>query len=193
MRKAVIDEQNRVQIARQREFRMAADFIAEGWSQFTEIVSIAITGSVAKPLWKEVPRFSPFRAQGIKLWHECSDLDLIVWIESQHRLGELRRVRDLILRKAYETGLGISVVGHQVDTFLVEAETGGYAGRLCSFAQCPKGKRDCLTPGCGTIAFNKVIEGFSPDEDLLGSAVVLYQRGSGIVSRAMDLPEVEES
>ncbi len=164
--------------------------IPEGWSQFPEIVSIAITGSVAKPLWKEVPRFAAFRARGIELWHECSDLDLVIWIESQHRLGELRRVRDLILRKAHETGRCISVVGHQVDTFLIKPETEDYAGRLCSFAQCPKGKRDCLTPGCGTIAFNKVIEGFSPDKDLLGSAVVLYRRGSGIVSRAMDLPEV---
>jgi len=125
--------------------------------------------------------------------HECGDLDLVVWIESQHRLGELRRVRDLILKKAFEAGLGISVVGHQVDTFLVEAESDRYAGRLCKFAQCPKGKRDCLTPGCGTIAFNKVIEGFSPDEDLLGSAVVLYRRGSGIVSRAIDLPTVLEA
>ena len=131
MRKAAIDEENRRQIARQREFRIAADWIAEEWSQFTEIVSIAITGSVAKPLWKEVPRFASFRARGIELWHE--------------------------------------------------------------FGQCPKGKRDCLIVGCGTIPFNKVIEDFSPDEDLLGSAVVLYRRGSGIVSRAVDLPGVRET
>ena len=83
---------------------MAADLIVEGWSQFSEIVSIGITGSVAKLLWKEVPRFAEFRARRIELWHECGDLDLVVWIESQHRLGELRRVRDLILRKAFESG-----------------------------------------------------------------------------------------
>jgi len=193
MRKAVIEEENRRQMARQREFRIAADLIVEGWRQFTELVSIAITGSVAKPLWKEVPRFASFRARGIELWHECGDLDLIVWIESQHRLGELRRVRDLILREAYAAGRGISVVGHQVDTFLFESETNRYAGRLCSFAQCPKGKRDCLTPGCGTVAFNKVIEGFSPDEELLGAAVILYRRDSGIVSRAIDLPESQDA
>lgn len=193
MRKAAIDEENRRQIARQREFRIAADWIAEEWSQFTEIVSIAITGSVAKPLWKEVPRFASFRARGIELWHECSDVDLIVWVESQHRLGELRRVQDRSLRKAFESGAGISVVGHQVDTFLVEPVTNRYLGRLCHFGQCPKGKRDCLIVGCGTIPFNKVIEDFSPDEDLLGSAVVLYRRGSGIVSRAVDLPGVRET
>jgi hypothetical protein len=193
VRKAVIEEENRRQIARQREFRIAADLITEGWSQFTEIVSIAITGSVAKPLWKEVPRFTSFRARRIELWHECTDVDLVVWVESQHRLGELRRAQDRTLRKAFESGAGISVAGHQVDSFLIEPVTNRYLGRLCHFGQCPKGKRDCLVPGCGVIAFNKVIKDFSPDEDLLGSAVVLYRRGSGIISRAVDLPSVPET
>src|ERR671914_204568 len=98
---------------------------------FAEMRAIALIGSVARPLWKEVPRFREYRRRGIKLWHECHDLDLALWIESQDRLGELRRARDHALRKAYEGGTGISVVGHQVDVFLLEPATNRYLGRLC--------------------------------------------------------------
>jgi hypothetical protein len=37
MRKAEIEEQNQHQIARQREFRTAADIIAKAWSKFDEV------------------------------------------------------------------------------------------------------------------------------------------------------------
>jgi hypothetical protein len=67
----------------------------------------------------------------------------------QHRLGELRLARDLALKRAFEAGAGISVVGHQVDVFLFEPGSDRYLGRLCKFNQCPKGKRDCLVPGYG--------------------------------------------
>ena len=36
---------------------------------------------------KEIPRFSAFRRAGIEVWHECEDLDLAVWISSQHGSG----------------------------------------------------------------------------------------------------------
>lgn len=102
MRRPVIDEPNRYLVAQQRNFRAAADFIATASSPFSEIEAIALIGSVAKTLWKEVPRFREFRRAGIEVWHECSDVDLSVWITSQHRLGALRRARDLASRSAYE-------------------------------------------------------------------------------------------
>jgi hypothetical protein len=58
------------------------------------------------------------------------------------------------LRLAYEWGAGISVVDHQMDVFLFEPGTDRYLGRLCSFNQRPKEKRDCLVPGCGAVPFN---------------------------------------
>ena len=73
MRRPVIDEPNRYLVAQQRNFRAAADFIATAFSPFSEIEAIALIGSVAKTLWKEVPRFREFR-----------------------------RARDLALRSAYE-------------------------------------------------------------------------------------------
>ncbi|AVM76173.1 hypothetical protein [Magnetospirillum gryphiswaldense] len=193
VRRADVERENARLRARQSEFRAAADVVAAAWRSFPEVVTIALIGSVAKPLRKEVPRFQPFRRHGIELWHECGDLDLAVWLDSLDRLGDLRRARDLALRQACESGTGIRVASHQVDTFLFEPVSNRYLGRLCSFAQCPKGKRDCLPPGCGAIPFNKLVDGFQPDDTLLAGAVPLYDRASGATWRAADLPAVGDS
>jgi hypothetical protein len=193
MRRAAIEDENRFLLERQRQFRMAADVVTDAFAMFPEVEAVAVIGSVAKRLWKEVPRFRAFRRQGIEVWHECSDLDLAVWLDSQRRLGEMRRARDRALREAFEAGTGVSVAGHQVDVFLFEPMSDSYLGRLCNFGQCPKGHRDCLVPGCGTSPFNKRIEGFSPHADLLARAAdaMLYRRGVGRVRSALALPAVE--
>jgi hypothetical protein len=190
VRKAEIELENRHLLERQRRFRAAADIVTDAWMRFPEIRAIAVIGSVAAPLWKEVPRFREFRRRGIELWHECADLDLAVWIDSRDRLGELRRARDLALRDAYRAGTGAGVVGHEVDTFLFEPHTDRYLGRLCSYNHCPKGKRDCAAPGCGAVAFNKSIPGFQPHADLLATArtAMLYERTAGRLRYAVDLP-----
>ena len=190
MRRATIEAEDRSLMERQRQFRIAADVVTEAWMAFSEVQAVAVIGSVARPLWKEVPRFREFRRQGIELWHECSDLDLAVWIGSQARLSELRRARDRALRDACNASTGISVTGNEVDVFLIEPETDRYLGRLCRFNQCPKGKRECLVPGCGAIAFNRRVAGFVPRADLLASAgsATLFERNSGRRRSAIDLP-----
>ena len=162
---------------------------------FEEIEAIAVIGSVAKSLWKEVPRFREYRRAGIEVWHECKDLDLAVWISSQHRLEELRRARDRALRKAYEAGTGPSTANHQVEIFLIEPGTDRYLGRLCNFNICPKGKPQCQVPGCGAIPFNKRVEGFVPRADLLAPAAyaMLYRHGQGRVRSALELPAPDTS
>jgi hypothetical protein len=97
MRRSEIEEQNRYLLERQRQFRVAADVVTEAWMAFSEIEAVAVIGSVAKPLWKEIPRFSEFRRARIEVWHECSDLDLALWIDRQDRLGEIRRAGDRAL------------------------------------------------------------------------------------------------
>ncbi len=193
MRRVVIEEQNRLMVERQRQFRMAADVVAQAWTRFAEVQAVAVIGSVAKPLWKEIPRFTQFRRQRVEVWHECGDLDLALWIDSQHRLGELRRAADLALRAAYEAGTSVSVVGHQVDVFLIEPGSDRYLGRLCSFNRCPKDKPACLTPGCGAPPFNRRFVDFSPGADLLAGArqTALYERDAGLKRSALDLPVAE--
>jgi hypothetical protein len=190
MRGAKIEEQNGFMLRRQREFRMAADVVTDAWMAFAEVQAVAVIGSVARTLWKEVPRFSEFRRAGIEVWHECGDLDLALWLDSQERLEQLRRATSRALRAAFEAGTGVSIVDHQLDVFLIEPGSDRYLGRLCSFNQCPKGKRDCLVPGCGAIPFNKRIEEFKPHGDLLAPArhAMLYERGKGRLRSALDLP-----
>lgn len=194
MRRGKIEEQNRYLLERQRQFRLAADIVAKAWMAFPEVHAIAVIGSVARPLRKETPRFSEFRRERVEVWHECGDLDLALWIESQRRLGELRRAGERALRRAYEAGAGMSVVGHQLDVFLFEPGSDRYLGRLCSFSQCPKGKRDCLVPGCGETPFNKRVADFEPHADLLATAAyaMLYKRDAGRLRSALDLPATEE-
>ena len=84
MRRAEIEEQNQRLLRLQQNFRRAADIVTDALMVFEEIEAIAVIGSVAKPLCKEVPRFREFRRAGIEVWHGCKDLDLAVWISSQH-------------------------------------------------------------------------------------------------------------
>jgi hypothetical protein len=194
MRRAQIEEQNRYLLERQRQFRLAADIVTASWIAFEEVCAIAVIGSVAKALWKEVPRFTEFRRTGTEVWHECGDLDLALWLESQDRLHELRRAGEHALRQAREAGAGMSVAGSQLDVFLFEPRSDRYLGRLCSFNQCPKGKRDCLVPGCGETPFNKRVAGFQPRADLLAPAErgMLYRRDIGALRSALDLPTVDD-
>jgi hypothetical protein len=195
MLRAKVEEQNRYLLRQQHDFRRAADVITDALMRFEEVEAIAVIGSVAKSLWKEVPRFSEFRRAGIEVWHECKDLDLALWIASQHRLRILRQASDRALREAYEAGTGPSAANHQVDIFLIEPGTDKYLGRLCKFNACPKDKPECATPGCGAVPFNKVVDEFVPDADLLASApyATLYRRGAGRLRSALDLPQTDDS
>jgi len=194
LKRAEIEKQNRYLLQQQRDFRRAADSVTDALMTFEEVEAIAVIGSVAKPLWKEIPRFAEFRRAEIEVWHECMDLDLAVWISSQHRLGALRRARAAALRNAFESGEGPGTAAHQVEIFLIEPGTDAYLGRLCNFNECPKGKPQCQTPGCGAVPFNKVIPDFVPHADLLASAsyATLYRRAVGRLRSALELPQTVE-
>lgn len=193
MRRAKIDEQNGYLLRQQRQFRMAADVVTDAFAAFAEVRAVAVIGSVAQKLWKEVPRFREFRSARVKVWHECRDLDLAVWLDSQERLGALRSTLVRALKKALEAGTGVSVADHQVDVFLFEPESDRYLGRLCHYNRCPKDKPACDVPGCGTIPFNKRVDGFEVQADILASVphAMLYVRGEGRLRSALDLPSVE--
>lgn len=176
-------------LQRQHESRVAADLVTDTWMGFPEVRAVAVIGSVAKALWKEVPRFREFRREGIEVWHEWSDLDLALWLDSQERLGKLRSVAVRALRTAYDkTGLGVA--NHQLDVFLIEPDSNRYLGRLCSFNECPKGKPECHVTGCGVVPFNKQVAAFTPDADFLAPArhAMLYERSLGRLRSALDLP-----
>ncbi len=133
MRRTKIEQQNEYLLIQQRRFRVAADVVTDAWMAFPEVHAVAVIGSVAKALWKEIPRFSDFRRERIEVWHECRDLDLAIWIESQQRLREIHREANRALSKAFASGADTSVVPHQLDIFMFDPANDAYLGRLCSF------------------------------------------------------------
>ena len=72
--RAEIAEQDRDQLKWQRDFRVAADAVAAALSEFAEVEAIALFGSVAQPLAREVLRFQPYHRFGIEILHECKDV-----------------------------------------------------------------------------------------------------------------------
>ena len=179
--KGAIEEQNERLFRRRREFRTAAEFVAHDLAQLPQVQKIVLFGSVVLPLRKEIPRFREYRRAGIAVWHECSDVDLAVWVTSLDDLKSLQTTRGRALNRLFdETDIGVA--HHQVEIFLMEPETDRYLGRLCIFGTCPKeGKHDCLTPGCGDPLFLAQQEGFRFKTDALRpeASVVLFDRAAG--------------
>jgi hypothetical protein len=71
--------------------------------------------------------------------------------------------------------------------FLLEPRTDRYLGRLCHFGACPKGKPECLVPGCGAALFLRQHDGFVFDaRSLDNGGIVLFDRARGLPSAADD-------
>lgn len=174
---AQIEEQNRILLHKQRNFRAAAEAVAEGFAQFSAVEKVVLFGSVAVPLKKEVPRFREFRRYHIALWHECSDVDLAVWMNDLTHLRDLQRARSRVLSELYEQRQ-IGVAHHQVEVFIMEPGTDKYLGRLCHFTRCPRDKLECLVPGCGAVHLLQQHAGFVlwPDALAEGKTITLWKR-----------------
>jgi len=74
-------------LARQATFRRAADMIAADLTKVPEVRAIALFGSLARPLAREVPRFQPFKRHRIEILHECGDIDLAIAIDRLDHLA----------------------------------------------------------------------------------------------------------
>lgn len=186
---AGIAEANGYHIRRYRDFRLAADAVVAAWRDRPEVLAVSLIGSLARDPWKEVPRHRPYRRARIELWHECSDLDLALWLSDMGDLNGLRRAKNRALADMYDEGRA-GVASHQTDVFVIEPGTDRYLGRLCEFNRCPKEKLECLTRGCGATGHLQQHEGFRWQTDSLAPdrAVRLFDRATGQCSLAADLP-----
>lgn len=185
-----IAEQNRFMLRRQEDFRIAPDRVANALWDVPAVRKVALFGSVAAPLEKEVPRFREFRRAGIAVWHECKDVDLAVWVDDLSSLKRLQRARSKALNDLLRD-MDIGVAHHQVEMFILEPGTNRYLGTLCGFGHCPRGKPECAVAGCGATPFLRQNEGFTFRSDALASerAVVLYDRDHAS-SEEPDLDEI---
>ncbi len=184
-----IAEGDRQMLRRQAQFRLAADAVTAALAELPEVAAVALIGSVARPLWREVPRFAPFRSQRIEIWHECKDVDVAVWLDRLDGLKALQRARSHALQRLLKER-NIGVAHHQADIFVIQPGANEYLGRLCTYGQCPKGARDCAVPGCGREPFLAQLEEFTFRPDALDEDRImrLYERGRGIIRRAADRP-----
>ena len=174
-----IAEEDRAMRKRQRDFLRAAEVVAEAFGGFPEVERVVLFGSVAVPLPRELPRFPRFRRHGVEILHECGDVDLAVYVTDLSRLNALRRTRSTALDELLKKS-DVGVAHHQVDVFLLDAETERYLGRLCAFGECPRGKRECNVPRCGRTPFLRQVEGFRLDPEALseGRSKTLLERPS---------------
>jgi hypothetical protein len=175
--KAIVKE-NEGMLARQAQFRTAAEYVAAAFAEVPAVRRVALFGSVASPLAEEIPAYGRFRMHRMPVLHECKDVDLAVWLEDYGCLKAIQKARGQALNYLY--GLRqIGVAHHQVDVFIIDAATGDYAGNLCCFGTCPKGKEDCWVSGCGDTPFLKKYERFTFHKDAALSpakSVVLFDR-----------------
>jgi hypothetical protein len=180
------EEHNNRMLRRQCLFRWAAQLVAIAMNTLPEVQKVAAFGAVARPLEMEVPRFSQFRRHRIEVLHQCADLDLAVWTDDLSHLKELKRAMSRGLSLVQDTHYG-GVAHHQVDVHILDAGSGAYRGRLCSFGQCPKpGKRECRVPGCGAQPFLRQFEGYSfnPARFEGEPRVTLLDKAGGYLVRA---------
>lgn len=176
--RAEIESQNEYLLKSQRDFRLAAEFVATAMSENSRVEKIVLFGSVANPLVKEIPRFREYRREGIAVWHECRDVDVAVWVDSLEDLKSLRRAKIEGLKTVARVK-NITTADHQVDVFVMEPKTDRYLGRLCVYGECPKAKKvDCMASGCGDRPFLKQMPDFRFDPRCLDGdvSVVLFQR-----------------
>ena len=58
----------------------------------------------------------------IELWHECSDVDLALWLSDTGNLNEFRRARARTLRALVDENCH-GIATHHVDVFILEPGT----------------------------------------------------------------------
>ncbi len=186
-----IADQDALMVERQRVFRLLADRMAIALAGVDFVEKVALIGSVAGALWREVPRFQPFRRLGIEIAHECKDLDLAVWVSRVDRLAALKRVRASVSRGLF-ADLDVGVPEHQIELFLIETgDPDRYLGRVCCYRSCPRGHRDCLAEGCGASPFLQQMDGFEfwPSTLEASKSLTLFDRShGGVVGSAVALP-----
>lgn len=165
-------------LRRQEDFRKAARALTAHLAGFPEVRKVVLFGSTALPLWKEVPRFSRFRHRRIKLYHECANIDLAVWMTDPAIAPAIRKCCGRVPNELVEQGVHLSLASHHYSVHLVDDASGRYLGMVCHYSQCPKQKPECRVPGCGEPKFVRILPWFKLKPARLNThnSQILFQR-----------------
>lgn len=128
-----IREENQRTQRRQKDFRLAAEFVAQAFGQISGVEKVVLFGSVACPLQEEKPRYRKYRRAEIPMPHVCKDIDLAVWVSNVDCLRAMQKARSRAVNQLWQEH-DIGVAHHQVDDFIMEPGSDRYLGRLCVYS-----------------------------------------------------------
>lgn len=155
-----IAEQDALMLQRQVDLRKAAVSFASRIETIPGVQKMWLFGSVALPLWKEVPRFRRFIARRVKIYHHCHTIDLALEVTDKNCAPALRKAIVANCRELVEAKRYLGVEHHMFCLHLVDQATKRYLGMVCHFNQCPKGKPECHVPGCGSLKHVRILPWF---------------------------------
>ena len=165
-------------LRRQDQFRKAARLLTTKLAEMSAVKKVVLFGSVALPLWKEVPPHARLHARRIKVFHECRNIDLAVWVSTPSIADTIRRAHSSVVKELLDNEVHFGIAHHFFSTHLIDDVTGKYHGMVCHFGQCPKRKVECQVPGCGEHQFVRVLPGFrlKPERLHMLNSQVLFER-----------------
>jgi hypothetical protein len=173
-----IYEEDQEMMRRQMNFRNAARAVAGHLAAMPEVRQVRVFGSVALPLWKEVPRFSRLRHRNIRIFHECANIDLAVRVTSPANADRMRKACSQVVNELNERDIHLNIAHHTFSVHLIHQTDNRYLGMVCHFNKCPKHKFECQVPGCGANRFVRILPWFKLKPQRLNdfNSQVLFQR-----------------
>jgi|GEM_PF-723906 len=173
-----IHEEDQRMLRRQMGFRNAARAVAGHFAAMPEVQQVRIFGSVALPLWKEVPYHSRLRRKNIRIYHECSNIDFAVWVTSPAHADRMRKACSRVVNDLTNQHIFLHIAHHTFCIHLIDQARNRYLGMVCHFSKCPKRHRDCQVPGCGASPFVQILPWFKLKPQRLNefNSQILFQR-----------------
>lgn len=173
----IVEDDQRM-LLRQKGFRNAARAVSEHLATMAEVQQVRLFGSVALPLWKEVPRHQRLRERKIRIYHECANIDLAVRVNLPVRADKMRKACTLVVNDLTAKDIYLNIAHHTFCIHLIEHQSNRYLGMVCHFNQCPKHKRECQVPGCGAMPFIQVLPWFRLKPERLNefNSQILFER-----------------
>lgn len=155
-----IHEEDQRMLRRQMGFRNAARAVTARLATIPEVHEVRIFGSVALPLWKEVPRHSRLRHKNIRIYHECANIDLAVRVTSPSGAERMRKACSQVVNDLNEQDIYLNIAHHSFSIHLIDQTHNRYLGVVCHFNKCPKHKFECRVPECGANRFVQILPWF---------------------------------
>lgn len=165
-------------LRRQMDFRNAARAVAGHLAAMPEVREVRLFGSVALPLWKEVPRFPRLGHRKIRIFHECANIDLAVRVTSPANADRMRKACSQVVNDLNEREIYLNIAHQTFSIHLIDHAHNRYLGMVCHYNQCPKHKFECRVPGCGANRFVRILPWFQLKPHRLNefNSQVLFQR-----------------